>query len=195
MKIRILLFIIIGICTLANAQSDSSVVSKNKVIYYNNFLAGGLLGESGKGSGLTLSMTHGIRISRFTVGAGLGFDSYFDWKAVPVFGTVEFDFAKIKRNAFFVQFNAGYADANRINREEWITGSEYREYGGPMISYMLGYKIRAEKFSLYLLAGHKSQEATFSYNPQPWSSFYAPPNYSVEENMNRLVVQLGFGLH
>jgi hypothetical protein len=193
MKIRILLFFLIGICTSANAQSDSSVVSKNKVIYYNNFLAGGLLGESGKGSGVTLSMTHGIRINRFTVGAGIGFDSYFDWKAVPVFGTIEVDFAKIKRNAFFVQLNAGYADASRINREEWVT--EYREYGGPMVSYMLGYKIRAEKFSLYLLAGHKFQEANFTYNPQPWSSFSAPPNYSVEENMNRLVVQLGFGLH
>ncbi len=193
MKTRILLFILFIICISAHAQVDSSVPSKRKVIYYNNFLAGGLLGESGTGSGLTLSTTHGIRINRFSVGAGFGFDSYFDWKTVPVFGTIEFDFAKIKRNAFFLQFNAGYADAKRINREEWIT--EYREYGGEMISFMLGYKIRAEKFSLYVLAGHKSQEANYSYNPQPWSSFSSPPNYSVEENMNRLVVQLGFGLH
>ncbi len=194
MKTRILLFILFIICISAHAQVDSSVPSKRKVIYYNNFLAGGLLGDSGKGSGLTFSTTHGIRINRFSVGAGFGFDSYFDWKTVPVFGTIEFDFAKIKRNAFFLQFNAGYADAKRINREEW-TNVEYREYGGEMISFMLGYKIRAEKFSLYVLAGHKSQEANYSYNPQPWSSFSSPPNYSVEENMNRLVVQLGFGLH
>ena len=151
------------------------------------------MGESGKGSGLTLSTTHGIRTNRFSVGAGFGFDSYFDWKTVPVFGTIEFDFAKIKRNAFFLQFNAGYADARRINREEWIT--DYKEYGGEMVSMMVGYKIRAEKFSMYVLAGHKFQEANFSYNPQPWSSFSSPPNYSVEENMNRFVVQLGFGLH
>jgi hypothetical protein len=193
MKTRILLFILFVICISAHAQVDSGLPSKRKVIYYNNFLAGGLLGASGTGSGLTLSTTHGIRINRLSVGAGFGFDSYFDWKTVPVFGTVEFDFAKIKRNAFFLQFNAGYADAKRINREEWIT--EYREYGGVMTSFMLGYKIRAEKFSLYVLAGHKSQEANYSYNPQPWSSFASPPNYSVEENMNRLVVQLGFGLH
>ena len=194
MKTRILLFIFFIICISVNAQVDSSAPSKPKVIYYNNFLAGGLFGDSGDGSGLTFSTTHGVRISRFSVGAGFGFDSYFDWKTVPFFGTVEFDFAKIKRNAFFLQFNAGYADAKRINGEEW-TNVEYNEYGGAMISFMLGYKIRAEKFSMYILAGHKSQEANFSYNPQPWSSFYSPPNYSVEETMNRLVVQIGFGLH
>jgi len=192
MKSRILLFILFVICMSAQAQ-ESSVPSKRKVIYYNNLLAGGLLGASGTGSGLTFSTTHGIRINRLSVGAGFGFDSYFDWKTVPFFGTIEFDFAKIKRNAFFLQFNAGYADAKRINREEWIT--EYREYGGVMTSFMLGYKIRVEKFSMYVLAGHKSQEANYSYNPQPWSSFASPPNYSVEENMNRFVVQLGFGLH
>jgi hypothetical protein len=194
MKTRILFFILFIICISVHAQVDSGVPAKRKVIYYNNFLAGGLLGDSGYGSGLTLSTTHGIRINRFSVGGGFGFDSYFDWKTVPVFGAVEFDFAKIKRNAFFLQFNAGYADARRINGEEW-TNVEYREYGGVMTSFMLGYKIRAEKFSLYVLAGHKSQEANYSYNPQPWSSFSSPPNYSVEENMNRLVVQLGFGLH
>ena len=193
MKTRILLFILFVICISAQAQVDNSMPSKRKVIYYNNFLAGGLLGAPGTGSGLTFSTTHGIRINRLSVGAGFGFDSYFDWKTVPVFGTIEFDFAKIKRNAFFLQFNAGYADAARINREEWIT--EYREYGGVMTSFMLGYKIRVEKFSMYVLAGHKSQEANYSYNPQPWSSFASPPNYSVEENMNRFVVQLGFGLH
>ena len=193
MKIRILLFILFIICISAHAQVDSGAPSERKVIYYNNFLAGGLLGAGGSGSGLTFSTTHGIRINRLSVGAGFGFDSYSDWKTVPVFGTIEFDFAKIKRNAFFLQFNAGYADAKRINREEWIT--EYREYGGVMTSFMLGYKIRAEKFSMYVLAGHKSQEANYYYNPQPWSSFAPPPIYSVEENMNRFVVQLGFGLH
>jgi hypothetical protein len=192
MKTRFLLFILFTFCISAHAQVDG-VPLKRKVIYYNNFLAGGLLGESGKGSGLTISMTHGIRINWLTLGAGVGYDSYFDWKTVPVYGTIEADFAKIKRNAFFLQFNAGYADARRINREEWVT--DYREYGGEMVSFMLGYKIRAEKFSLYVLAGHKFQEANYSYNPQPWSSFAYPPIYSVEENMNRFVVQLGFGLH
>ena len=198
MRINILFFLLIGICFSATAQTDSTAllkkaVSKKKITYYNTLLAGGLLGESGKGSGLTLSTTHGVRINRFSIGAGIGFDSYFDWRTVPVFGTVEFDFAQIKKNAFFVQINGGYSDATRINREEWVT--DYREYGGPMYSYLLGYKIKAEKFSLYLLAGYKFQEANFSFNPQPWSSFIGPPGYSVEEDMNRLVVQLGFGLH
>jgi hypothetical protein len=193
MKIRILLFILFIVCTAAHAQVDNGVLPKRKVIYYNNFLAGGLLGASGRGSGLTLSTTHGVRINWLTLGAGVGYDSYFDWRTIPFFGTIELDFAKVKRNAFFLQFNAGYAAAKRTNREEWV--SEYKEDGGEMVSLLLGYKIRAEKFSLYVLAGHKFQEANYSYNPQPWSSFAFPPNYSVEENMNRFVVQLGFGLH
>jgi hypothetical protein len=198
MRIRILLFLLIGISFSATAQTDTTAlarktVSKKKITYYNTLLAGGLLGESGKGSGLTLSTTHGVRINRFSIGAGIGFDSYFDWKTVPVFGTVEFDFAKVRKNAFFVQINGGYADAARINREEWLM--EYREYGGPMYSYLLGYKMKAEKFSLYLLAGYKFQEANFSYSQPPWSSFIGPAGYSVEEEINRLVVQLGFGLN
>lgn len=193
MKIRILLFFLTAVTSSALAQHDSSFVSKKKVTYYNTFLAGGLLGDSGKGSGVTFSTTHGVRINRFSFGAGAGFDSYFDWKTVPVFGTVEVDFARFKRNALFIQINGGYAEATRTNREEWI--ADYKEYGGPMMSYMLGYKIRAEKFSLYVLAGQKFQEATFSYNAEPWSNSIPPPSFEVEEEMNRLVVQLGFGFH
>lgn len=193
MRIRIILLLFICIGPSAAAQSDSSVVSKNKVVYYNNILAGGLLGESGKGSGFTVSTTHGIRINRFSIGAGVGFDSYFDWKTVPVFGTIEVDFARLRKNAFFVQINGGYAEAARVRREEWIT--DYREYGGPMMSYMLGYKMKAEKFSLYILAGQKFQEAHFSYGIPLWSSFAPAPSTTIEESMNRLVVQLGFGIH
>jgi hypothetical protein len=177
----------------ANAQSDSIAVSKTKVKYFNNILAGGLFGESGNGAGLSISTTHGIRIHRVAIGAGLGFDSYLDWKTVPVFGSISFDFAKIRQNAFFVQFNAGYAEARRIDRPEWLV--EYKEYGGEMLSPMLGYRISTEKFNLYISGGYKYQKAHFSYNAVPWSSFVPAAENSVEENMNRVVVQIGFGLH
>ena len=194
MKTSIVLLCLLCIGVSSRAQSDSSSVSK-KITYFNNLLAGGLFGDSGKGSGVTISTTHGVRINRFAIGAGIGFDSYFDWKTVPVFGSLSFDFAKVRQHAFFLQFNGGYAEASRIERaeEEWLT--EYREYGGEMISSMLGYKINTGKFNLYILAGHKYQKAHFSYNPlAPWSSFRAP-EVSVEENMNRIVFQIGFGLH
>ena len=193
MKTSIVIFFVLIIGLSASAQSDSSAISKKRITYFNNILAGGLFGESGKGAGLTISTTHGVRINRFTIGAGIGFDSYLDWKAVPVFGSVSYDFAKIRRNAFFVQFGAGYADANRMKREEWMI--EYTEYGGEMISSVLGYRISTEKLNLYISAGHKYQKAHFSYNPVPWSSFAPSPITSIEENMNRIIFQIGFGLH
>ena len=193
MRISIVIFCFVSSSLSLLAQTDSESVSKKKVVYFNTFSAGGLLGESGYGAGVTLSTTHGVRLDRLAVGGGVGFDSYMDWKTVPVFGAISFDFGKIKRNAFFVQFHAGYSDAKRVNREEWLT--DYREYGGEMICAMLGYRISTEKFSLYMSGGHKFQKAHFSYNAQPWSSFAPSPSHSVEESMNRLVVQIGFGLH
>lgn len=193
MRISIVIFWLVSSSLSLLAQTDSGSVAKKKVVYFNNFSAGGLLGESGYGTGVTLSTTHGIRLNRLAVGAGVGFDSYMDWKTIPVFGSVSFDFGKIRRNAFFVQFNAGYSDASRVKPEEWLT--DYREYGGEMICSMLGYRISTEKFSIYMSAGHKFQKAHFSYNVEPWSSFAPSPSQRVEENMNRLVVQIGFGLH
>ena len=193
MKTSIILFCFLSLCISTLAQSDSVSVSKNRIKYFNNVLVGGLFGESGQGTGFSISTTHGVRISRFAIGAGLGYDSYMDWKAVPFFGSVSFDFAKLRQNAFFLQFNAGYSYAERTNREEWLVN--YTEYGSEMISSMLGYRINTNKFSVYIAAGHKFQKATFSYNIPLWSSFLPPSDISVEESMNRLVFQIGIGLH
>jgi hypothetical protein len=182
----------VGFSISSFAQSDtSSEPKKNKIVYYNNFLAGGLFGEQGQGSGLTVSMTHGVRLNRFALGAGVGFDSYIDWKTVPIFGSVNFDFAKIRHNAFFVQFNAGYSNADRVVKEEFLFLT--REYGGAMYNSLIGYRIAAQKFRLYIAAGHKYQRTHFSYNAELWSSYYPAPTLKVEENIHRVVVQIGFG--
>lgn len=192
MKISTVVIFLIGCNFSLLAQRDSTAISKRTVSYFNNFLAGGLFGEQGQGSGLSLSTTHGIRLNRWALGAGVGFDSYLDWKTVPVFGSISFDFGKVKSNAFFLQFNAGYANARRINRDDGFV--EFEQSGGKMISSLIGYRVTKERFSLYVLAGHKFQQTHFSYNPEPWSSFAPQSSYSVEESINRLVVQLGFGL-
>jgi hypothetical protein len=65
-----------------------------------------------------------------------------------------------------------------------------------MISSMLGYRINTTKFNVWLAGGYKYQKANFSYNPSPWSSSFMPASeVSVEENMNRLVFQIGIGLN
>ncbi len=174
------------------AQSDSSSVSKNKVVYFNSFLAGGIFGKTESGSGPSLLMTHGVRMNRLAFGAGVGFDSYLDWKTLPVIGSIYFDFAKIKQNALFILFSAGYSNAWRIKRED--PTFDQRVSGGEVINSMMGYRIKTNQFSLYISAGHKFQKVHRSYNPNPWSSVPGS-KISIEENMNRMVVQIGFGLH
>lgn len=193
MRISLLFLFAISITFSTLAQSDSiSTHQRNRFIYFNNFLAGGLFGKSEQGSGVTLSMMHGVRLNRLTLGAGIEFDSYTYWRAVPFFAGIGFDFAKIKNNAFFLQINAGYADASRTTTNDWWI--QYNDYGGRMIGSSIGYRISTEKFSLYLLAGHKFQEAHYSYNPTPWSSG-PQSSLSVTEEMNRFTFQIGFGLH
>ena len=174
------------------AQSDTTSISKNKIVYFNNFLAGGIFGKAESGSGPSLLMTHGVRMNRLAIGAGVGFDSYLDWKTLPVIGSIYFDFAKIKQNALFILFSAGYSNAWRIKGEDPILDEHAR--GGEMINSMVGYRIKANQFSLYISAGHKFQQVQRSYNPTPWSSVPGS-KVSVEENMNRMVIQIGFGLH
>jgi hypothetical protein len=175
-------------------QSVSSEPPKRKFTYFNSFLAGALGGESGKGTGLSMSTTHGVRFKKIALGAGVGLDSYMDWKTLPVFGSVSFDFARIKSNALFLQFNGGYAEAWLVRDEElWMP--EYRDYGGTMVSSLIGYRITKEKFSVYMLAGHKFQRAHSAYETEFWSSFSTQFKRFIEEDMNRLVVQIGFGLH
>ena len=176
------------------AQTVDVEIPKKKVTYFNTFLAGGLMGETGKGTGVTLSTIHGVRLKRAAFGAGIGFDSYFDWKTLPIFGSVSFDFGKIRSNALFVQFNAGYAEAWLVRDEDSWT-PPYRDYGGTTVASSIGYRITKERFSIYVMAGHKFQRAHLTYEPEIWNIFAPAVRQRIEEDMNRLVVQIGFGFH
>lgn len=194
MRISLLTILLTAISFSLLGQAEKTEVSGRKAIYYNSFLAGGLLADQGQGTGVTLSMVHGVRVKRFSFGAGIGLDSYLDWKTMPLFGSVSFDFGKVKNNSFYVQCNAGYAEAWRIKQEEWRP-SGYHEYGDMMISSLIGYRISKERFSLYMQAGHKFQGAHSSYHTELWSGFAPQSSFYVDEEMNRLVIQIGFGFH
>lgn len=152
------------------------------------------MGKDGQGTGLTTSLINGVRVNRIALGVGIGYDGYKNWNTVPVFGSASFDVAKIKRNAFYLQMNVGYAFASRILPDDGVV-NDYREYGSQMINAMAGYRLRADKYQLYIQAGHKYQVAHYSYNPlPPWSSEWGP-RVSVEEELNRFVVAIGFGFN
>jgi hypothetical protein len=192
-KWAVLFTIAISPCCELFGQVDSTALSKKKIHYFNSFLAGGILGKSELGSGATFSMIHGIRLHRLRAGAGIGLDAYRDWKMLPVFGSVSFDVAKIKNNAFYLQLNAGFSKAWEVKKENFE--QEYdRLSGRGMAQSMIGYRIGLHQYAIYIAAGHKFQRITYSYNPMPWSSVPGS-NIFVEEDMNRFVVQLGFGFY
>src|SRR5688500_17542250 len=114
MKISIVGFFSLGISLSTLAHIDFIALRNIKVRYFYNFLAGGLLGDEGQGTGFSISTIHGVRKNRLALGAGVGYDSYYDWRAIPAFGSISYDFAKVKRNAFYLQVNAGYSYAKKI---------------------------------------------------------------------------------
>ena len=142
----------------------------------------------------TLSMIHGIRMNRLAIGGGVAFDGYRNWNVVPVFGSASYDVVRIKSNALFVQLNVDYSFSNRITDTEQMFNN-YNAYGSQMINSMVGYRIKAKQYSLYMQVGHKYQVVHYKFDPMPsWSSFWMPA-VSVEENLNRFVVAIGLGLN
>jgi hypothetical protein len=174
------------------AQSDS--IYSPKIKYFNNLQAGGLFGDSGKGNSLSVSMTHGIRYERWSFGIIAGYDSYQDWRFVPVSADVSFDFARVGNNVFYVQGSAGYAIAAWVPTE-LDAENEYDSDGGLTFHPVVGYRIKANQYSLYLSAGYKFQRNDYTYTANNWIWGYPASRTSVRENMERLSIQIGLGLH
>lgn len=187
------IFVLLFFATSAYSQNDSTQL-KAKWQYYNQISFGTLSGKDGQGTGVTVSMINGVRINRLAVGAGISYDGYKNWNVVPIFGSASFDVARFRNSALYLQMNVGYSFARRKIPDDAVL-NDYREYGSQMINAMAGYRLHAEKYRLYVQAGHKYQVIHYSFHPlPPWSSESIPRVY-VEEELNRFVVAIGFGFN
>lgn len=194
MLTRAFLLLLVAASVKAYGQDDSIQSTNRKWQYYNQFSAGALIGKDGQGTGVTTSLINGVRVNRLALGVGIGYDGYKNWNTVPVFGSASFDLAKTRGNAFYLQMNVGYSFASR-KKYNGIVLNDYTEYGSQMINTMVGYRLQADKYRLYIQAGHKYQVVHYGYHPLPsWSSERAPRVY-VEEEFNRFVVAVGFGFN
>jgi hypothetical protein len=196
-KPRLFFFLFLLLTVQAVAQSTDSVAHAGKKIrYWNNFLMAGLQGDH-KQTSFSFATTHGIRLGRLAAGLGTGLDAYGDWKIIPMFASASFDFARIKNDALFIQMNGGYGRALYSGGDKLGVPS-IDNGGGKMLNPMVGYRIRADRLRIYIAMGYKFQRNTYSYSYiNPVYSF-APtdfPKYTVREDMQRFVVQLGFGWH
>ena len=206
-KIVIVLFAASIVQTALGGQvvSDTSL-RKSNVTYYFTFGMGAMIGceqckVTGTTASFTTSMVHGVRIGRKgSVGAGIGFDAYENWKTLPLFGSASWDLFG-KSNKVFVQLNYGYGSA-WINKADAKAYGYKRSDGGKMINPSLGYRIQSGNMRVHFTVGYKFQRVFSSfdyptyYYPYPTYDNFAPLPAStkvIRIDMSRFVVGMAIG--
>ena len=183
---------------------SDSTLRKSNVAYYFTFGMGAMIGceqchTTGPTASFSASMVHGVRIGKKgSVGAGIAFDAYENWKTLPVFGSASWDLFG-KKNKVFVQMNYGYASA-WINKDTKYYGYKGSE-GGKMINPLLGYRIQSGNVRLVFSLGYKVQRVFSRYEYPTYYTLatndnFAPLPASTKEiriDMNRFVVGMAVG--
>ena len=178
-----LAFLVASISVSAQADSSASKPAFFFVLHY-----GGLLGERGHGVSLTSSFELGVRYKRMSFAAGIGYDSYPEWRILPVFGSIGTDIIRKKDRAWFMAVESGYAKAwnPTIGEEQVIYGQEK----GFFVHPLAGYRITRDKLTVCLSAGYKIQMLGYVMTPR-WMG--GNSKTTVELIMERLSVRLGIG--
>lgn len=172
------------------AQQDSV---RQRVSYYNSFVAGTLIGcgECANGKDFTFSFLtlHGVKFpAGVKVALGAGMDVYNDWRLFPLVGSITID-RELRDNAVYVQLNSGYSWGRYIYPLE--NEINLQQTGGFVVNPMIGYRVGRGKSRIYIQAGYKFQYANVSYTPAWW--WGPPPTITREYDLSRVVVQMGFG--
>ena len=152
------------------------------------------------GKRLTASayLINGVQLSkRFSVGVGIGADGYDHWKTMPLFLHLS-ERISGNKNGLLIQLNAGHAwawwDVNENNLPN------FNQQGGVMIHPAITYYVNLEKWKIFFSVGFKTQVASYSYR-YDYRYTVSPVNgnkdtfseYTVKNDLNRAVFQIGFG--
>ena len=186
-------------CAEKRVTTADSTALKKRISYFFTLGMGPMIGcnqcqRTGKVASFAASTVHGVRIGkRLFLGAGIGFDSYENWKTLPLFGSASWDLFG-KKNKVSVQLDYGYSFA-------WINNAakEYgykRDRGGEIFNPSLGYRINYGAARLSFSIGYKFQRV-FSYYEYPiYNSFlpvYGPNTRETRTDMNRIVLAMTVG--
>src|SRR5688572_3967902 len=146
--------------------------------------------DEGKDFSVSFITIHGIKFnSGLKIGVGVGLDTYYDLKAYPILASITLD-QVLEKHGFILQLNGGYSFV-RYTRDPQFEEIDIDEEGGLMINPMFGYRLKVENMRIYVLAGYKYQVAELYYKyPDWWGSSESSKHYE----LNRFVIQLGFGL-
>jgi len=173
---------------LVSAQEEDSVSGKRPA-YFNQINSGILFGKKSAGNTVMVSTLHGIRVHRLFIGAGLGYEHYTERELMPVFASGAVALMNPDHSHLFVELQYGYSKAwHSINN---FDPYKYRERGGVMFNAQLGYRIKADKFSMYLKAGYKAQKLKYEQYLE-WVNNYSN---KIERVMERLNASIGIGFN
>jgi len=173
----------------ASAQSDTSSATPS---WFMTLHGGLLIAKKMVDTAPSISMMQGIRYQRFALGVGVGYDRYGDWKTLPVFTGVSYDFIQKPRHAFSLQMNTGYSKAWRLRDDE--TRQESGGAGGYFYHPSIAYRAGSGKVSIHISAGYKIQNVQYDGLPSWWSGWYWPHQVTVSQTMERLTFLIGIGL-
>lgn len=179
------------------AQTDTVKPEATKAVTYaNNFLVAGLMGKHEEGNTFSFTTNHGVRYGRLFSGLGVGYDSYRDWNVLQAYAFGSIDVARIRTNAIYLFMSGGYSTA--MYTPELIGTPSFEIKGGGNFNTMLGYRIKANQYSIYFATGYKFQRINYQYdNYYYWfrGGDMRTGNTEVQMDMNRFVIQIGFGWH
>ncbi len=176
-------------CYSVFAQSDSTFV---RPPWFVSLHSGALAGTVGNGTTASVSATAGVRMRRLSLGVGAGYDTYLEWKTLPVFTALSYDVIRRPDHSFFVQVNGGFSKAWSRQRPEEM---RYESEGGFFLHPLVGYRLHQDKFTFYFSAGYKMQRLTYE-DFAGWWRWSQPPGIrrTIVRDMERLSVSVGLGL-
>jgi hypothetical protein len=187
-------FVLMSLLLNAAHVVAQNVESPPTRLYFNSFQSGGLFGEKDKGTSFTFSTVHGVRIRNFRLGGGIGYDSYQRWRTMPFFGAVSLDIARLRENNLFLMLNGGYSTGWFRPQSEFEP--EHSRARGVMINPSVGYRIKAGKWNVSVAAGYKWQRLHYTTSSSYYWDYYGGwGNTEVKEKIERLVIQMGFGIN
>ncbi len=138
---------------------------------------------------VSVSTVHGIKFkSGLKLGLGVGLDTYYDLKVLPLMASMSVDQER-KRLGLFAQLNCGYSFVRYTKPNEEL--GDLFEKGGFTFNPMIGYRLKVEDFKIYWQVGYKYQVAEVGYDYTDWGG--NPQRTSRNYEFNRFVIQLGFG--
>jgi hypothetical protein len=173
-----------------HAKSDTIVTRQHRITYCNYISSGALFANKDEGISFSVSTVHGIRSNNFFAGLGIGYDAYPEWRVVPLTANIGYGFSTQQSVNLFIQLQGGYSLARNVPMNDFQL-LRFDSKGGAMLSGSLGYRIKKENISLYLMAGYKFQRLDYEYG-----NWWSPDLHtSVKREIERITVQIGFGLN